>query len=268
MKKFQLSVVFLLLAFTLQAATYEKQKRQVSDFTSIRSSSSIDVVVEQTGHYALEVISPEKYLENIITEVKNGELHIYINKSMNYSGDITVNVQVKNLESVFLSGSGDFKTIGELKTPKFLFRISGSGDLSAELNAKVVIGSINGSGDAEISGVTESIDMHQSGSGDIIATQLHLINAKVRMSSSGDCKFVGNSDYFELSQSGSGDFLGRDFDTEDAKIRKSSSGDTRIVVNNTIDVSISGSGDLYYSGKPDFKNITVTGSGDIVKINK
>ncbi|MBN1651228.1 MAG: DUF2807 domain-containing protein [Bacteroidales bacterium] len=268
MKKYSISVIFLLLAIVLQAANMEKQNRSTSPFTSIRSSSSIDVVVEQTGQYALEVIAPEKYLANIITEVTGGELHIYMNKSMNYSGEIVVHVQVKDLKSVFLSGSGDFETRGELKAPEFLFRISGSGDLSAQLNSRVVNGSVNGSGDAEISGVTERLELHQSGSGDIIATKLHLLYAKLRMSSSGDCKFVGNSDYFELSQSGSGDFLGRDFDTEDAKIRKSSSGDTRIVVNKSIDISISGSGDLYYSGKPEFNNITVTGSGDIVRINK
>ncbi len=51
-----------------------------------------------------------------------------------------------------------------------------------------------------------------------------------------------------------------------AKIRKVSSGDTRIDVAKSLDISISGSGDLYYTGSPDFKNIHVTGSGDIVKI--
>ncbi len=268
MKKYPISVLFLLFALMLQAANMEKQNRTASPFTSIRSSSSIDVVVEQTGQYAIDVIAPEKYLAYIITEITGGELHIYMNRSMNYSGEIVVNVQVKDLEKVILSGSGDFETRGELKTPEFSFRISGSGDLSAQLNARIVNGSVNGSGDAEISGVTERLELQQSGSGDIIATKLHLLSAKLKMSSSGDSKFVGSTDYFELSQSGSGDFLGRDFDAEDARIRKSSSGDTRIVVNKTIDINISGSGDLYYSGKPEFNNITVIGSGDIVRINK
>ena len=86
------------------------------------------------------------------------------------------------------------------------------------------------------------------------------------MSGSGDSKLIGSTDYLELSQSGSGDFSGRDFEVEDAKIRKTSSGDTRIEVVNSLEISISGSGDFYYSGKPEFKNITITGSGDIVKI--
>ncbi|MDA3905156.1 MAG: DUF2807 domain-containing protein [Bacteroidales bacterium] len=266
MKKYNLSLLFLLFVVTLQAATRETQKRKVSDFISIRSSASVDVIVEQTGQYALEVTAPEKYMENIITEVKNGKLHIYVDGSISYFGDIIVFVQVKDLSKVILSGSGDFDTKGELKAPEFMFRVAGSGDFTAELNSKIVNGSLNGSGDATISGITESLEIRQSGSGDIRANELHLLSANLRMSGSGDCKFSGSTDYFELSQSGSGDFSGRDFDTETAKIRKSSSGDARVNIAKSLDISISGSGDLYYSGKPEFTNITVIGSGDIVKI--
>lgn len=266
MKKYKLSVLFLLLVFASQAASLETQKRKVSAFKSIRSSSSIDIIVEQTGSYALEVKAPEKYMERIKTEVTNGELHVFVRGSIMYSGDIVVYVQVKDLEKVSLSGSGDFATDGVLKTSDFSFRISGSGDLDAELNCKVLNGSMNGSGDANISGITESLEIHQSGSGDIAAHKLHLLSAKLKMSGSGDAKFTGSTDFLELSQSGSGDFSGRDFDTEIAKIRKTSSGDARINVEKSLDISITGSGDLYYNGKPEFNSINVTGSGDIVRI--
>ena len=266
MKKYHLSLIFLLLALMLQATNVDRQKRDVGNFTSIRSSTSIDIIVEQTGHYSLEVNAPARYMENIITEVENGELHVFTRKSMNYIGKMVIYVQVKNLKKVSLSGSGDFKTKGELKAPDFSFRVTGSGDFEAELNSKVVTGSVNGSGDAVISGITESLDLKQSGSGDIIANKLHLLTAKLRMNGSGDSRFVGSTDNFELSQSGSGDFSGREFEIEKAKIRKSSSGDARVIVLKSIDINISGSGDLYYSGRPEFKNITVTGSGDIVRI--
>ena len=266
MKKYNLGIMFLLLVVSLQAATLETQKRKVSRFTSIRSSSSVDIIVEQTGQYALEVRAPEKYMENIKTEVENGELHVFVRGSMMYSGNIVIYVQVKDLDKVSLSGSGDFETDGVLKAPEFSFRISGSGDLDAELNCKVLKGAMSGSGDVKISGITESLELHQSASGDFIARELHLLSTKLRMSGSGDTKLIGSTDYFELNQAGSGDFSGSDFDVETAKIRKSSSGDSRINVVKSLDISISGSGDLYYSGKPEFKSITVTGSGDIVRI--
>lgn len=266
MKKYSLSIVFLLLAVIIQAATIQTQKRKTSAFNSIRSSSSIDIIVEQTGKYALEVTAPEKYMENIKTEVRDGQLHVFVRGSISYLGKIVIHVQVKDLAKVSLNGSGDFETKGVLKSPEFTFRISGSGDFDAKLNCKILKGGMNGSGDANISGITESMEIQQSGSGDLIANQLHLLSAKLRMSGSGDSKFIGSTDYLELSQSGSGDFSGRDFDVETAKIRKSSSGDARVNIGKSIDISISGSGDLYYSGKPEFKRITVTGSGDIVRI--
>jgi hypothetical protein len=266
MKKYNLSVVFLLLVIALQAANTETQKRKVSSFTSIRSSSSVDIILKQTGKCFVEVEAPEKYMENIKTEVENGELHVFVRGSISYSGNIIVYVQVKDLEKVSLSGSGDFETDGLLKAPEFSFRISGSGDLDADLNCKILKGTMSGSGDVKIGGITESLELRQSASGDFIASNLHLLSTKLRMSGSGDTKLIGSTDYFELSQAGSGDFSGKDFDTETAKIKKSSSGDTRINVAKSLDISISGSGDLYYQGKPDFNNITVTGSGDIVRI--
>lgn len=266
MKKISLSILFLLFAVAIQAEIMEPQKREVGAFTSILSSSSVDIIVEQTGQYALEVIAPEKYLENIKTEVVNGELRVYVRGSIMYSGNLVVRVQVKDLEKVSLSGSGDFEVKGVLKAPDFSFRVSGSGDFSAQLNSKNVKGSMTGSGDASISGITETLEIHQSASGDLIAKNLHLLSAILKMSGSGDCKFSGSSDYFELSQAASGDFSGRDFEVETAKIRKSSSGDAQIQVMKSLDISISGSGDLYYSGNPEIRNITVSGSGDIVKI--
>jgi len=86
MKKYSLSIVFLLFVFFLQAANTEIQKRKVTAFNSIRSSSSVDIIVEQTGKYAVDVKAPEKYMDNIKTEVENGELLVYVrgNSIKNY----------------------------------------------------------------------------------------------------------------------------------------------------------------------------------------
>lgn len=265
-KKIILSAVLLSITLFLQASTYSFQKRDVGKFTSIRSSSSVDIIVEQTGKYELEVRAAEKYFEYIKTEVNNGELNIYIKGSLNYSGQIAIYIQVKDLNAVVISGSGDFSTKGVLVAPAFSFRVSGSGDFFADLNSKNVIGSLSGSGDAKLSGITESVDIQQSASGDLSLRGLHLISAKLKMSGSGDSIFSGSSDYFELSQFASGDFSGKDFSVENAKIRKSSSGDASIHVEKTLDLSISGSGDLFYSGKPDITNLRVTGSGNIIRI--
>jgi len=178
MKKYSLSLIFLLIVFALQAASLETQKRETSSFTSIRSSSSIDIVVEQTGICAVEVSAPEKYMRQIFTEVENGELHIYVKGNMMYSGDITIYIQVKDLEKVSLTGSGDFENKGIIKAPEFSFRISGSGDFDANLNTKILTGSMSGSGDANISGITESLEIRQSASGDLVLRNLHLLDGR------------------------------------------------------------------------------------------
>lgn len=266
MKKYIILSFLVVFGLMSQAANLNKQTRNTGSFTSIHNGTSIDIVVEQTGKYSVEVEAPEKYMDQIFTEVENDQLRIYTRGSIYYSGDITIHIQVKDLNKVSLGGSGDFKNVGTLTSPNFNFRVSGSGDLYLNLNSKVVVGGLSGSGDVKVEGITESFEVSQSGSGDLYASNLHLLNAQVRMSGSGDSKFSGSSDTFELIQTASGDFLGKDFEVETAKIRKSSSGDARLEITKSVDVRISGSGDFYYSGSPQFDNLTVTGSGEIVKI--
>lgn len=266
MKKSAFLLFFAMLTLITQAIPFETQKRNIGAFTSIRNSTSIDIVVEQTGQYALEVQAPEKYFDNIITEIDGDQLHIYTRGNIYNADNMTIYIQVKDLSKILISGSGDFKTSGTLKSPELAIRVSGSGDIVASLNTKNLTVGLTGSGDARIDGVNENLEISQSGSGDFFGSKMNLFSTELRMSGSGDCRLSGSTDTFELTQSGSGDFSGRDFDVESAKIRKSSSGDARINVSKTLSISITGSGDLYYSGQPQFDRVTVTGSGDIVKI--
>ena len=84
----------------------------------------------------------------------------------------------------------------------------------------------------------------------------------VTINGSGDTDINGKADELDVTVSGSGDFTGNKLKSENVSIDLYGSGDARVWVSESLDVHISGSGDVTYHGNPTV-NSRVTGSGDI-----
>ncbi len=207
----------------------ETQNRNVSGFHAIASSGSFDVVLRQDGAESVKVEADADVINEIITEVRNGTLMIHSKNTHNWGNfwnnrHIKIYVVAKSLNSIGLSGSGDFRIEDKFNANDLELRISGSGDFMGEINVKTVAISISGSGDFKIS---------------------------------------GKADESSVGISGSGDFNGGNLMTKTTAIRVSGSGDANVYASEKLDASVSGSGDVHYSGHPKSISKVAHGSGDI-----
>lgn len=220
-------IAFLLVATNTFAA--EIQDRKLSGFHAVASTGSFDVVLKQGSSESVKVEADAEVINEIITEVRNGTLTIRSKNTRNWSNlwnnrKITIYVIAKDLNSVVLSGSGNLKMENQFNTNKLELRLSGSGDFKGSVNVKNLEASISGSGDFSIS---------------------------------------GKADESTISISGSGDYRGGDLMTKSTAIRVSGSGDASIYASERVDASVSGSGDVRYSGHPKSVSKVAHGSGDI-----
>jgi hypothetical protein len=262
MKKFISILLFSFISFTitLQAASEE---RTTKAFTAIESNSSIDIIITQGDEYKITVLASEKYLHKIETKVMAGTLVVDVHGNIYSTEDFEVHVTVQNLKEIVMNASGDIEIEGLLQAESLVIEVHGSGDFEGDLNVKDLDISLHGSGDVELSGVNGSLNAELYGSGDFEADNIHLGNSYFSINGSGDVEVSGTAAMMEIHQQSSGDFDGRSFQVKTAKIRKSSSGDTDVYVTDTVDVKISGSGDVSIKGKPEISNFSATGSGDI-----
>ena len=146
-------IVKLLLVFTLIAANtfcfastktnvsgnkgdIETQNRDISGFTSIKSSGSVDVYLKQGNTESVKIIADAKYIDQIYTEVHNNTLHIYTKGRMYNPKELKAEITIKNLQKIELTGSGDLVSVGMISTSDFSFSLCGSGDLEINLDAK------------------------------------------------------------------------------------------------------------------------------------
>jgi hypothetical protein len=205
--------------------------RHLSGFSAVTVAGSFDVQITQTGTESVKVEAPADVMEHIITEVNGGVLKIY-NKHDNWNWSdwwghhkkIIIYVTVKDINSVYISGSGDVAFKNGISANSLKLKISGSGDMNGKVQAKTLECSITGSGDMSLSGSAESSTIDLVGSGDYNAKNLLTVNTAVRVSGSGDAE-VNASD--------------------------------------KVDAAIHGSGDIHYTGAARNVSTSKTGSGDI-----
>lgn len=217
----------------LAAATADNvasEKRQVSGFTAVAASGAFDVFIKFGATETLLIEGDEEQTSKIETRVESGVLKIYYKSgsflNLKRTKKATVYITAKSLKSLTVSGSGDMKVSGTIRSSKLDTKVSGSGSISFSADVSSLNALISGSGSIHASGVAKTTDI-------II--------------------------------SGSGGFKGEDLRTTDSDIKVSGSGEARIHADKSINAVVSGSGNIYYSGSPVINQVK-SGSGRISHI--
>lgn len=241
MKKITLLGISLLLAFSASAQWGKRVKgngnmvteeRSVGDYDGVSVSGWFDVELVSGREGALTLQGEENLLEHIETEVKNGTLKIKTESGYNLqpsswkSKPILITVPVEDINSVVLSGSGDIVGKTRMKADTFEVTMSGSGDITLEIESDAVQTVLSGSGDIRLSGATGTLEVKVSGSGDV--------------------------DAFDL-------------EARDVDALVSGSADIRVNASQSIKARVSGSGDITYRGNPEKIDTKTSGSGDVQK---
>ena len=205
--------------------------RSTGDYEGIAVSGWFDVDLVSGNEGEITLQGEENLLEYIITEVKDGKLVIKTEKGVNlksssWKSEIRITVPVESISSVSMSGSGDIVGKTKIKSDKFSTAMSGSGDITLDIESNSLSASMSGSGDITLSGATKDFDATISGSGDIEAYNLEADNVSATVSGSADIQ---------------------------------------VTAKKSIKARVSGSGDISYRGNPEKVDTKTSGSGDISK---
>jgi len=235
--KTKLVAAFILFTFILIGIQVraEEQTRKVDKFTSISLRISANVQLEQGENQNLKIVAKSSTLEEILTEVKDGELIIrFPNKNYFWNdfnpGEITIYITTAEINRLGVSGSGDIIAEDEIKAKSLDLSVSGSGNIKLmELSAEQVKTTISGSGNIYLAGKTAAEDL-------------------------------------SAAISGSGNLKALDFNADDVNVKVSGSGNVSIEANKNLNVRVSGSGNVNYKGDPMIDS-AISGSGKVKDVN-
>ncbi|MXV53123.1 hypothetical protein GS399_19325 [Pedobacter sp. HMF7647] len=201
------------------------ENRATAQFTGVDLRLDGKLEISQ-GAQNVVVEANDSQVPYIRTRVENGILIIDSDRCLK-GGNFKFSVQLDDLQSLNVSGSGDAIVNGNFKPENARFTISGSGDIKGSLDAKSLHAVISGSGGMDIHGNAENLDAEISGSGRIKAFGLLSNHVNSRISGSGDLECHATQ---------------------------------------SLNAQISGSGDVRYKGSPVIES-HISGSGKVLNSN-
>jgi hypothetical protein len=234
MKNQRYLVVILLLTITACAdgqfrkTVYGNNKvtteeRKTNSFSGIKVSTGIDVFLNQGNEDGtLTVEADDNLHEYILTEVRDGVLHVFTEANIRDAERKRVYVNMREVNSISTSSAGDVIGQTPIKTDRIKLSASSAGDIKLELYADEVDVSISSSGDMTLSGEAEVMDADLSSAGDLNAFELRVREADLsvssagnadvnvseritaRASSAGDINYKGNPKYVNAHSSSAG----------------------------------------------------------------
>jgi len=220
--------------------------RDLDEFDRIEINGDFDVQIDTGDTYSASLETEENLLDLIVTHVSGNKLIIETRDGVcirpTHRAEITVSA--RNVSEITLNGSGLVYCYG-LNTENLSLNLAGSGQIEfSNVVSAVTNIELEGSGNINCDVVAENLTTQLEGSGEI---KLYgdCIDADHKIIGSGSIKAGQvNSDVCVIYISGSG--------TVDAH------------VNNAMDVTIIGSGRVYYTGNPTIQQY-ISGSGEVIE---
>jgi putative autotransporter adhesin-like protein len=204
------------------------ENHKVADFTRLEVGGGFKVNLKQDSSLNLSVTADDNLLKYIHIDSDGGLLHIYSKKNFCNSGEMAINIGVKNLEVLKGSGAVDYVSDGKLNTKDLKIELTGAGKVDLDLTAANV--STTGSG----------------------ATEINL---------------KGQATSHRIELTGTGKVHALDFVVGKYDIRTTGASDCEVNVLNELNVNTTGASDIKYRGNPSNVNSSKTGASTLTKVN-
>jgi hypothetical protein len=232
-QNFVLLTFLLIFTFSIDttfAKTSDKTEiRDVKNFNAIKVSSGIDLVLTMGETEAVKIVANGDIIEKIITEVKNGTLHIYI-KNNNW-----FNCSVKGARKAYV-------TINELQA----ISASSGADVHSE-------NTLQG----------ENLNVSASSGSDVYIDVFYK-NFDIDVSSGSDAKLSGKVKRLKAEASSGSDIKAKELKTQICKAHASSGSDIAVSVADELYAHASSGGDIRYYGNPEISDIEESSGGDVI----
>jgi hypothetical protein len=201
-----------------------KEERKVESFDRISVTSAIRLELSSGDKESVTVETEEGLMKQVKTEVKGGELHIYIDGHFNSEKGVVVSVVAKSIGEIEASGATSVSVKDIMKGEKLKLEISGASKMKAQIKVS-------------------QLDLEMSGASRVtLSGEANKMNAEV---------------------SGAASLKANDLKVKDADVEATGAASAFIEVSESLNAQASGAGHIKYSGNPKSKNCDARSAGYI-----
>lgn len=161
-----------------------KNRNIATDFTSVKASNGLEVVLEQGSNPEVKVEADDNLQEHIKTEIIDGELKIYADVTIRNAESKKVFVRLAKLNSLEASSGATVSSNGVLENASMNFSSSSGSEIDVKVNAGTVSCKSSSGSEIKIKGKAEKLETKSSSGSSIDASDLKTKDA-IADSSSG-----------------------------------------------------------------------------------
>jgi hypothetical protein len=208
-----LAALAFLLATTGVAPAAEGRLYTPGAFDRLEVDGTAQVRLSQGDRDQIFVAGDEDAQRSVDMQLHDNRLVLQPGGAWKFwkKGRIQVEVQMRQLREITLSGASDIQVVGPVKSERLGVSISGAGTLRFDnLNAQALRFDISGAGDAQLAGQVGELALNVSGKGKLIAEQLRAARAQVEISGVANAQlWVTDRLTVSIAGVGSVDYWGR-----------------------------------------------------------
>ena len=163
------------------------EAHKVGSFTKLEISGGFHVNLKQDSSGNVSITADDNLMQYIHTNNDGDVLHIYSKKNMCGSGEMVLNIGVKNLDEIRTSGGINLVTDGKLVTKDLHLHMSGATKLDMDLTADNVISEGSGSTELNLKGQAVSHKVELTGSGKVNALDFVVGSYDIETTGASEC---------------------------------------------------------------------------------
>jgi hypothetical protein len=178
---------------------------RVGSFNVIRVEGAFDIHYYASHSDTVTLAVQPNIREHITVEVINNELVARTTRRISFGSGRTpvLTVSTPVLNSVIISGTGEFIAHDKISADSFAIIFNGASDGKAEIDVDHLLVEISGAGDLELSGKANTAIFDLAGAGDVQALELQTVDTTIRLSGAGSVS-VSCSERLYINASGAG----------------------------------------------------------------
>lgn len=187
MKLVPLSLFLLIAGFNI-ACNGRKEDRPVSSFTKLNVGGGIDVYLTQSNSEKLTIDAKSVDEDQVISEVKNGTLKLYVERKKNSgwpfgrNNNVTAHLTFRQLKDINASEGAYVFSKGRLIFNDLDAKASGGANIVAELQADTLTLTLSDGAEAIVEGSAHTFDAMASAGATIKASKFVVENCTANAS--------------------------------------------------------------------------------------
>lgn len=207
----------------------KEYKQTAFDKIDIDAAANVKIIQSTDSDYRVVLSAPENYVDIFNFEVNKHELNVEFKKTQ-------MNIDVKNVDIT-------------IYVPH-LHKLENDGIANIEID----------------SFRSDELKVENDGVGSMFLSALQIAHLEVDCGGVGSMELSGEAERAELDCSGVGSIKAEKLKAKSVKARVSGVGGISCYASQSIDGDVSGVGSLNYAGKPEQKQLSRSGVGDIVEL--